>query len=356
MKRNTVVVGVLGAWAVAGLGAAHAGTVSLMYSPSYKSGQLQRKFKDVKVGTGQITANGVMAGVQTSQPITQYVANALQADLQNMGIYDANAPLFIEGDIVSFTVDGIGGASGMRFQSHVNSNIVVSFRIVDRASDKVLWEDKAMGGGRGSESNPFANKDNLASKAIFDAMQQCMTVLWQYDQAMDILASGSNVQLASSLTHKSQADAFFGGKSPSQQASTQFAREMTRLGDELATALAQKGGRVRVAVAPFDSKGAGSETMGAAVTEELITRLAAGGKVDVMERAKLDKVMSEQSFSLGDLVAVETAVQIGKMLAVQAIVTGTVMDMGQFFQINARAIDVESGRVLSAGSASIAKM
>ncbi len=90
--------------------------------------------------------------------------------------------------------------------------------------------------------------------------------------------------------------------------------------------------------------------------------------LDVVERKQLDKVTSEQALSLSGLTEADKSIALGKILAVEAILTGTIdirqeYDTGWIFGIGAgmkevvktatmRMLDVEKGNTLVAISVS----
>lgn len=93
--------------------------------------------------------------------------------------------------------------------------------------------------------------------------------------------------------------------------------------------------------------------------------------LDVVERKQLDKVTSEQALSLSGLTEADKNVALGKILAVDAIITGNVdirqeYDTGWLFGIGAgmkevvktatmRMLDVEKGNTLVAVSATYSR-
>jgi hypothetical protein len=93
--------------------------------------------------------------------------------------------------------------------------------------------------------------------------------------------------------------------------------------------------------------------------------------LDVVERKQLDKVTSEQALSLSGLTEADKNVALGKILAVDAIITGNVdirqeYDTGWLFGIGAgmkevvktatmRMLDVEKGNTLVAISATYSR-
>ena len=98
----------------------------------------------------------------------------------------------------------------------------------------------------------------------------------------------------------------------------------------------------RVAVIDFESIG-DMPDIGRAVTEIVRTELIKTGKYEVVERALLNKLLEEQRFQLSDLVDPTKAVELGKMLGADLILTGSVVKIGSGYTINARFIDVKTG-------------
>lgn len=75
----------------------------------------------------------------------------------------------------------------------------------------------------------------------------------------------------------------------------------------------------RVAVMPFSGK---DEDTGLSLSEAFTTYLMDAG-FDVIERAQLEKVLTEQKVSLSGVMDTEAMVQAGKLAGVGAIVTGS---------------------------------
>jgi len=74
------------------------------------------------------------------------------------------------------------------------------------------------------------------------------------------------------------------------------------------------------------------------------------GRIDTMtlvERGKLDLLLSEQELALSDLMDTENAIEIGRFLAANYIVTGTVIETAGTVIVFGRVIDVATGEVES---------
>ena len=106
-----------------------------------------------------------------------------------------------------------------------------------------------------------------------------------------------------------------------------------------------------VAVLPF-SYPAGTYSSGSyLLSERLITFLARTASVHVVERSRLADLMAEMKLELsGSTVRLSTAPWT-KMLAVDAIITGTLQDLSASrTELEARLIELHSGHVLAASS------
>ena len=88
----------------------------------------------------------------------------------------------------------------------------------------------------------------------------------------------------------------------------------------------------RVAVLPFEygavRSTVGTVDVGKGITTLLITKLVNDGTFSVVERQILDQILKEQNFSVSDRADNSTAIKIGKLLSVDAIVVGTVTHFG----------------------------
>lgn len=128
------------------------------------------------------------------------------------------------------------------------------------------------------------------------------------------------------------------------------------------------GPKRRIGVVEFENKSAyGKGRLGGAASDILITELVKSGKFMVIERGRLSKVMEEQKFQTSGAVDSATAMKLGKILGLEAIVIGAVSQFGVRTEgsdylikqskrqiaevtIEVRVVDVETGRILLADS------
>jgi TolB-like protein len=138
-----------------------------------------------------------------------------------------------------------------------------------------------------------------------------------------------------------------------------IAAELKEAVEQLAVQLTNsvpEGRTLRVAVTDFPDLEEVTSNLGRFIPERLTTRLSAQPqKFRVIERRRLNKVLGELRFSMSDLIDPNKAKQLGKMLGVEAIVVGTVSDLGNVVEVDARIIEVETNNILPGVTASISK-
>jgi hypothetical protein len=75
----------------------------------------------------------------------------------------------------------------------------------------------------------------------------------------------------------------------------------------------------------------------------------------VVEREKMEQVLNELGKSFSGMIDSSTAAEIGKLLGVEAIVVGTIADMGNSVDLRVRLVDVEKGAALTAAQIDVVK-
>lgn len=99
-----------------------------------------------------------------------------------------------------------------------------------------------------------------------------------------------------------------------------------------------------VAILPFEAPGGVDSTTASAVTEFVQNAFAQHSIYKVLERKQIQKILREQSFQLTG--ATESAVEAGKLLAVNRIAIGSITKLGKEFTLVMNLVDVETGEVL----------
>ncbi len=105
----------------------------------------------------------------------------------------------------------------------------------------------------------------------------------------------------------------------------------------------------KIAVLGFDYIDGRKSPGGRVVAEKLTNRFVEAGKFEVIERSMVQKVISELEFQNSATINPETARSLGKGLGVEAIVTGTLEDVGRGkVEVGARMIKTESYQIMAA--------
>jgi len=115
----------------------------------------------------------------------------------------------------------------------------------------------------------------------------------------------------------------------------------------------RQGPKRRIAVLDFlDAQGKATST-GTIIAELLISELFRTEQYEIMERKLLSSLLKEHKLNMSGLVDLSTARRVGKLLGVDYIVTGTVINLGTVLNVNARTIGIETGAISATGSADL---
>lgn len=108
--------------------------------------------------------------------------------------------------------------------------------------------------------------------------------------------------------------------------------------------------KTKIAVLDFELRGDSFTTkdLGGIVAEWFTTTLVKDGRFEVVERALLQKIVTEQKLGMTGLIDENSSAELGKILGVKTIITGSVLQMDQTIDVNARIINVKSGSIVAA--------
>ena len=110
----------------------------------------------------------------------------------------------------------------------------------------------------------------------------------------------------------------------------------------------QIGSRMSIAVLPFEKKGQASMASDV-IHDNLIGAFVDQARFHVVTRGdELEAILREQKLSQTDLVDKSTAVRIGKLIAAEGIIMGTIQETKDSIEIYARLINTETSSVLEA--------
>ncbi len=105
-----------------------------------------------------------------------------------------------------------------------------------------------------------------------------------------------------------------------------------------------------VAIMSFDNIGPDAEEMkaGETVSEILTSTFTQKDNIILTERRRIADIIEEMKLSASGIVSAETALQVGELAGAEIMVTGSIVHAGQYFDINARILDVSTAKILGA--------
>ena len=104
--------------------------------------------------------------------------------------------------------------------------------------------------------------------------------------------------------------------------------------------------RLSMTVLPFDQEGNVSKSS-LSFQDNLTDALVNRNRFRMIERDKLDVILQEQKLSRSKLIDKKTALNLGKLMAAQTIITGNIIETGIGVEIVGRVIDTETSEILA---------
>ncbi len=102
-----------------------------------------------------------------------------------------------------------------------------------------------------------------------------------------------------------------------------------------------------VAVIPFEASGEELKDLGPQVTLLINTYLSGNNKLLLVERAELDKALSELELGISGLVSPDKAAQIGQLTGAKILVTGRIFPVQNELFLVAKMIGIETSQVFA---------
>ena len=108
--------------------------------------------------------------------------------------------------------------------------------------------------------------------------------------------------------------------------------------------------KFKIAVMEFKSLNTGTKntTLGSMIAEMFTTEVVNNNSFKIVEREQLNKILGELQIGQSGVLDTTDAQKLGKILGAGAIITGSVMKMGDSLRIDSRIIEVETGIIVSA--------
>jgi len=90
------------------------------------------------------------------------------------------------------------------------------------------------------------------------------------------------------------------------------------------------------------------------LTDALINELSKTGSFQMMERSQMDQILKEQGFQQsGACDAGQCAVEMGRLLGIQTMLTGSIGRLGDTYVLSTRMVDVRTGAILKSTSRNV---
>ncbi len=121
------------------------------------------------------------------------------------------------------------------------------------------------------------------------------------------------------------------------------------LNEETAAELAS--GKYTVAVLDFEGRGI-SKLEAATLTDRLSSELANTNAVILVERGQMSEILNEQGFQQSGCTSAECAAEVGALLGVKNMISGSFGKLGNTYTIDAKMFSVESGATIKTVSKS----
>ncbi len=107
---------------------------------------------------------------------------------------------------------------------------------------------------------------------------------------------------------------------------------------------------ITAAVVEFQPSGAVSEDLAAIISEYFRTHLFGKDKYILVTRENMEEILKEQNFQISGCMSDQCVVEMGKVLGVSKIFTGTLGTVGSIYLLSIKILDVETGQIEMAKS------
>ena len=108
---------------------------------------------------------------------------------------------------------------------------------------------------------------------------------------------------------------------------------------------AQDEGKLRIAIIDLNHTGGLSEEEAITLTNRLRSRLVITNAFIVLERGQMEVILKEQGFQNTGCTSTECAVEMGKLLNVQMIVSGSIGQVGKIYTVDISLIDIQTAKI-----------
>ena len=99
------------------------------------------------------------------------------------------------------------------------------------------------------------------------------------------------------------------------------------------------------AVMELDAKEGVSAGMVSTVSDYLRTQLVNTNKFNIVTRENMESILKEQKFQMSGCTSQECIVELGQLLGVRKMFTGSIGKVGNVYILNVKIVNVESGKI-----------
>ncbi len=124
---------------------------------------------------------------------------------------------------------------------------------------------------------------------------------------------------------------------------------------EQITITLRRGNNKTLAIMDFSDFKGGKNDFGRYLSEKLIYSMYKIEGIKVVERNQLQKILKSLEFQQTGLVDADTLQRIGHLTGANAVLVGTVTDLGDSIEINGRIVNTEDGMIVAVMSVPLAK-
>ncbi len=104
--------------------------------------------------------------------------------------------------------------------------------------------------------------------------------------------------------------------------------------------------KINIAVLSLDSRGGLSQSEIGTLTDRLRSMLVRTQAFNVVDRGRMSEILDEQGFQMTGCTSTECAVEAGKILGVEQMVSGTIGRIGKMYTIDIILIDIETSKII----------
>lgn len=103
--------------------------------------------------------------------------------------------------------------------------------------------------------------------------------------------------------------------------------------------------QANIAIIDFNGNGV-SQNEAIALTDRLRTELFETGYFTVIERELMYEILLEQGFQQSGCITTECVVEVGKLIGVEQIISGSISKVGNIYTISSRIVSIETGEII----------